>query len=375
MLTDRGLCAHFVQEEPIPLDVSIECRADELLALVGPSGSGKSTILRCLAGLNSPTAGFIRCIDTLWDMEKRINVPTRKRGVGMVFQNYGLFDHMNARENIAIALSSAYSRSRKDQIDLLLEQVNLAGLGERLPSQLSGGQRQRIALARALASEPRMLLLDEPFSAVDLMTRKKLRRELVRVRRNLDIPVVLVTHDLEEALELADKLCILHRGITLTSAPPTEVMQQPKNTEVAKLIGLTNLFIGEIAAHDEEAAITTIHWNDRKLECMLNRKFSIGEQVEWVIPSNRIILHQRVRPSRGQRENPLMGTITDIVTLGDVSNIEFSIDGENCESLSFSVPVHVAERNSLMAKDRIGVSLQTQGIHLMHPIKPPSNSS
>ncbi|MBS1269484.1 MAG: Sulfate/thiosulfate import ATP-binding protein CysA [Gammaproteobacteria bacterium] len=354
------------QQRPVSLDVDFRCGPGELLGLVGPSGSGKTTVLRCIAGLARADAGQVRCGDAvLWYPADGVDLPTRRRDVGIVFQNYALFEHLNARDNITIALPGWSRERRNSRAAELLELVNLSGLEARRPAQLSGGQKQRVALARALARRPRLLLLDEPFSAVDLVTRRKLRKDLARMRKRLEIPIIMVTHDLDEAYELSDTISILYHGKTLFTAAPNAVMRRPSTPEVAHLVGLTNIFTGEVAEHDRARRLTLLRWRDRILECALNESYRPGETVHWLIPPNNVILHQRVRPSRGERENPVAGVVRDLVTLGGSVNIELDIESSSGETLSFSVPVHVAERNSLDMGERIGVSLRAAGIHLM----------
>ena len=208
-----GLSVRLEQRAPIPLDAGLEVAAGELLALVGPSGSGKTTVLRCIAGLHRPAAGHVRCGDAAWfDAAAGIDLPPQARSVGLVFQNYALFPHLSALENVATALGHLPREARGARASALLDRVHLAGLEARRPAELSGGQQQRVAVARALAREPKVLLLDEPFSAVDQVTRRKLQRELAELRRGLAIPMILVTHDLEEAAMLADRLALLHHG-------------------------------------------------------------------------------------------------------------------------------------------------------------------
>jgi molybdate transport system ATP-binding protein len=161
---------------------------------------------------------------------------------------------------------------------------------------------------------------------------------------------------------------VLHRGKTLMAAPPREVMQRPPTSEVARLVGLTNLFKAQLLEHDEDAGISRIKWLDSILECDMNLDFSVGETLEWLIPANKILLHQRVRPSNGERENPLHGTIVEALTLGDFTQIEFRPNASETESLTFRVPIHVIERNNLTSGDPIGVSLRTTGIHLMKSV-------
>jgi molybdate transport system ATP-binding protein len=205
-----GLAVRLRQTRPIPLDVALACAPGELLALVGPSGSGKSTTLRAIAGLHRTKDGLVCCGGRTWlDTGNGIDLPPHRRSVGFVFQSYALFPHMTALGNVTAALGHRPAGERETRGRELLAQVRLAGLEARRPAELSGGQQQRVAVARALAREPSVLLLDEPFSAVDRSTRERLYRELVELRRGLAIPMVLVTHDLEEAALLADRLrCI-----------------------------------------------------------------------------------------------------------------------------------------------------------------------
>ncbi|HRD28287.1 MAG TPA: ATP-binding cassette domain-containing protein, partial [Caulobacter sp.] len=198
---------------PALRDVSFEVRPGEFLALLGPSGSGKTTLLRILAGLERPDAGAIGFAG-----EDLLALPARERRVGMVFQHYALFRHMTVADNIAFGLSvrpratrpAAHEIARR--VSDLLRLVQLEGLERRYPSQLSGGQRQRVALARALAIEPRLLLLDEPFGALDARVRRDLRRWLRRVHDETGVTTLFVTHDQEEALDLADRVAILRSG-------------------------------------------------------------------------------------------------------------------------------------------------------------------
>ncbi len=254
-----GLAVRLSQDGPIPLAVELACEAGEVLALVGPSGSGKSTVLRCIAGVIRAKAGRISVgAETWFDSSARVSLSPRVRSVGFVFQNYALFPHMSAQANVEAALGHVAAPERAGRARALLDRVNLKGLESRRPAELSGGQQQRVAVARALARDPRVLLLDEPFSAVDRSTRQILYRELAMLRRDLAMPVVLVTHDLDEAAMLADRMCILHRGRTLQTAPPHELMMRPANALVARLVDVKNVFRGKVAGHDAAAGVTTL---------------------------------------------------------------------------------------------------------------------
>lgn len=207
---------------PIALKTRFTVDQGELLALVGPSGAGKSTILRMIAGLMTPDAGQVRVAGETWfDAEQKVNRPVHHRKLGMVFQSYALFPQMSALENIRTAGASA------DEARELLKLVRLEGLEARRPSELSGGQQQRVAVARALARQPELLLLDEPFSAVDRATRETLHAEIEALRSYLDMPVILVTHDLEEARKLADRILVVEAGQVLRQGNTDEILSDP----------------------------------------------------------------------------------------------------------------------------------------------------
>ena len=239
----------------------------------------------------------------------------------------------------------------------------MQGLGERYPQQLSGGQQQRVALARALARDPRVLLLDEPFSAVDQQTRRKLVRELVSLRQRFKLPIIHVTHDLNEARRIADRLCIIHRGTTLQSDRPDQVMNHPDNADIASLIGHYNIFRGKVAKHDHDAKITLVEWQRHTLATRYRPEFDPNEETDWVIPADSIILHRRDRPSRGERENPIKGHIDELIPLGENTSVSMST-GQG-QPLYLSVPTHVARRNKLNQGGDIAVSLLSESIHLM----------
>jgi molybdate transport system ATP-binding protein len=364
--TGNGIALKFSQQSPIPLAVDIECRAGELLALVGPSGSGKSTILRTIAGLHRPETGFIQCDEEFWfDHQKNISIPTQNRHIGFVFQDYALFPHLTALQNVVIALGHLERNLREARARELLAQVNLKGLEQRQSDDLSGGQRQRVALARALARDPKVLLLDEPFSAVDQMTRRKLQQELAILRRNIKIPILLVTHDLDEAAMLADRLYVLHKGKTLQNGSPAEILRHPRDALVARLMGHTNIFSAIIEGHYPDQGLTRIAWYGLLLELELNEVFAVGTTVDWIIHPAHIIMHRRGRPSHGERENPVHGVVKELLTLGETSIISLKIKGDNDVFLSFKVSSHSASRNDLKVGVEASVSLLAEGIHLM----------
>jgi sulfate transport system ATP-binding protein len=225
--------------------VSLEVESGELVALLGPSGSGKTTLLRMVAGLEYVDGGAIRFGD-----QDATDIPVRDRGVGFVFQHYALFPHMTVAENVAFGMKvSKVSRSRTEidrRVDDLLKLVRLEGLGGRFPAQISGGQRQRVALARALAVDPKVLLLDEPFGALDANVRRDLRRWLREIHDELGITTLFVTHDQEEALDLADRVVILNEGRIVQQGTPEEVCRVPNSAFVTKFLGDANRLEGRV---------------------------------------------------------------------------------------------------------------------------------
>ncbi|SFN99185.1 sulfate transport system ATP-binding protein [Formivibrio citricus] len=224
-------------------DINLEVKSGELLALLGPSGCGKTTLLRVIAGLETADAGQI-----LFHGSDATNAHVRERQVGFVFQHYALFRHMTVFENVAFGLRVRPKKTRPSEAEIkrrvhqLLELVQLDWLADRYPAQLSGGQRQRIALARALAVEPKVLLLDEPFGALDTQVRKELRRWLRRLHDEVHVTSVFVTHDQEEALEVADRIVVMNKGQVEQIGTPEQVYDQPASPFVYQFLGDVNLF-------------------------------------------------------------------------------------------------------------------------------------
>lgn len=224
-------------------NVSFSVNEGELMALLGPSGGGKTTVLRMIAGLEMPTSG-----DVLINGQRVNDLSVQDRNIGFVFQNYALFKNMSVFKNIAFGLKiKKWKRSDiKDRVAELLKLFGLDGLDKRYPHQLSGGQRQRVAIARALASKPSMLLLDEPFGAVDAKIRQELREWLVTLHHDLNVTTIFVTHDQEEALEVSNRIVIFSRGQLKQVGTPREVYEQPANEFVASFIGVMNVLDTEV---------------------------------------------------------------------------------------------------------------------------------
>jgi sulfate transport system ATP-binding protein len=255
-------------------DVSVAIPEGSLTALLGPSGSGKSTLLRVIAGLEEPDSGQVLIGDE--DVTER---PARTRGVGMVFQHYAAFKHMNVQDNIAFGLEIR-KRPRAEiraRVHELLELVQLEGLAKRYPAQLSGGQRQRMALARALAVEPSVMLLDEPFGALDARVRKELRAWLRRLHDEVHVTTIIVTHDQEEAMEVAGQIVVLNEGRVEQVGSPRELYEQPANEFVMGFVGPVNR-LGDtfVRPHDVELLLEP---EPGSTEAMIERIVHLGFEV------------------------------------------------------------------------------------------------
>src|SRR5437870_13232282 len=255
-------------------DVSVEVRRGSLTALLGPSGSGKSTLLRVVAGLERPDAGSV----TISGLDVT-NRPPQDRGVGFVFQHYAAFKHMTVWDNIAFGLTIR-RRPRtqiKQRVSELLDLVQLSGLAKRYPAQLSGGQRQRMGLARALAVDPKVLLLDEPFGALDAQVRKELRVWLRRLHDETHTTTVIVTHDQEEAMEVAETVAVMNRGRIEQVAGPVELYERPANEFVMEFVGAVNR-LGDafVRPHDIELSLEP---NGTTKEAMVVRLVHLGFEV------------------------------------------------------------------------------------------------
>jgi sulfate transport system ATP-binding protein len=256
-------------------DVSVEVPAGSLTALLGPSGSGKSTLLRVIAGLERPDAGEV------W-LEGRdvTRFAPQRRNVGFVFQHYAAFKHMTVRNNIAFGLKVRRRPKAeiRDRVDELLHLVQLQGLGDRYPSQLSGGQRQRMSLARALAPEPQVLLLDEPFGALDARVRAELREWLIRLHDVIHVTTVFVTHDQEEAMEVADQIAVLNRGQLEQVGTPRELYDEPASEFVMRFIGDANL-VGGVLVRPQDVELLD-EPGDGSVEAMIVRITILGRDAK-----------------------------------------------------------------------------------------------
>ena len=254
-------------------DLNLYIRENEFLTLLGPSGCGKTTTLRILGGFEQPDKGQV-----IFDGCDITNLPPNKRNLNTVFQKYALFTHMNVAENIAFGLKIKNKSKTyiNDKIKYALKLVNLDGYENRTPDSLSGGQQQRIAIARAIVNEPQILLLDEPLGALDLKLRQDMQKELIRLKKELGITFIYVTHDQEEALTMSDKIVVMNQGYIQQIGTPEDIYNEPENAFVADFIGSANLLSG-IMIQDELVSI-----NDVKFACV-DKGFGNNKPVDVVI--------------------------------------------------------------------------------------------
>jgi molybdate transport system ATP-binding protein len=289
-VAEGSLSVSLAQTAPIPLDVAFSCAPGEVLGIFGPSGSGKTTILRTIAGLYAPALALVRVgVETWHDTPARVHVPTYRRAVGFVFQEHALFPHMTALKNVMTALGHRPRAERAARAERLLDLVHLSDRRHRVPSELSGGERQRVALARALAREPLVLLLDEPFAAVDRAVRRRLQDEIDVLRRSLNIPLVLVTHDFQDIVRLATHLLVLSEGRVVSTGPVQEVTSRPDAAWLAEAVGLGAVFEAAVTHVDSVRGLAELTFDGGTLIAP-DQTLAAGTRVRVRVPARDVIL-------------------------------------------------------------------------------------
>ena len=366
----RALDVEVAQMLPMPLAGSLHCGPGELLALVGPSGAGKTSLVRVLAGLMRPERGRIVVGEEVWcDTTRGVHLSPQRRHVGLVFQSYALMPHLNAIANVSLPLLHLPPDARLVQARRWLDHVGLTRDQQmRRPAGLSGGQQQRVAIARALAREPKLMLLDEPFSAVDQMSRQGLYRLLADLRRELFIPIVLVTHDLTEARMLADRLVVMDAGQVLQQGSPASIHNAPRNARVADLVGIHNRFMGQWMGPADAPGEGLLRWTGEGgatlqapiLKVRDKNKLPIGQAVNWVIPSDGIAL---VNPMSTERSDDFSAEVIEARYLGEITLITLSL---------FAIPgahlmlnISGTQRQNLVVGMHVGVRLNLDLVHVM----------
>jgi molybdate transport system ATP-binding protein len=346
-----------------------------LIALFGPSGAGKTLTLQCLSGLLRPDQGRI-VLDgrVFFDSTTGTNLPPQARRLGYVFQGYALFPHLTVEENLAFGLKGLPRRPRAERTASVIERLGLNGLEQRYPRELSGGQQQRVALGRALAPDPDLLLLDEPLSALDIPLRRRLREELGRTLREWGKAAVLVTHDLEEAYQLAERVVVYEGGRVLQAAPKSELLWQPTSAEVARLIGIRNLLRGQVVKATPE--IVQISWRGSMLEAVNSpsRVFlpRPGSELPFFARPEyvRLIRKDRTGPDPVRHMNVMEGEVVGELDQGTTWLLFFRLDtpgapAQGTFDLEIEVPKLVYEILGVGTDRRWQISLHRGSIQVL----------
>jgi len=328
-------------------DVDLAIREDELLTLLGPSGCGKTTTLRMIAGFETPSEGVVRI--TGRDVT---NTPPYNRDTGMVFQQYALFPHMSVADNIAFGLEmqGVPDEEIEQRVTDALEMVRLGGRGDRYPKELSGGQQQRIALARALVIEPSVLLLDEPLSNLDKKLREEMRLEILRLHRELDVSMVYVTHNQEEALTMSDRMAVMNDGHIHQVGSPEEVYQEPADEFVADFIGNANLLSGSVSAVDGDHYTVELDVGER---VRLHRSTAGAVDVAEGAGVTLLFRPERFAVDAGaDADNTIEGEVRETTYLGSRMDYFVRVDGSDLHV----VQQNIAGDRTFDAGDRVTLS-------------------
>lgn len=347
------------------LDVSLST-GEEVLVLFGPSGAGKSLILKMISGLLAPDEGSVVINGvTVFDKGDGINVPIRRRKTGYVFQDYALFPHMTVGENISYGITNIPKDDAAKKVRDILTVMRLSGLEHRYPRELSGGQKQRTALARTLVTGPGILLLDEPFSALDYQVREKLRMDLVNIHGIFPITTVIVTHDLEEAFMLGSRIAVVNNGQIEQMGTREDVFYRPATRNVARFVGTRNIFSGKVnSVEDDTVAILCGGLGAVRA---LRPQFPVreGQEVTFCIRPEEIpvIRADRALDARVQ-DNVIVGEVTSTIGRG-TTHILFVRIGEAGTELKVEVPNFVLRKLGLAAGRTIRVSLKKESIWII----------
>lgn len=308
-------------------NVNLDIQAGEFICLLGPSGCGKSTLLRIIAGLEQPSEGKVYIGD-----RDVTNLPPSRRNFGIMFQSYALFPNLSAFENVAYGLRNKKMKTRdiEEMVNRLFDMIKLSNAKNRLPSEMSGGEQQRVALARALATEPDFLLLDEPLSALDAKVRISLRKEICNIQKELKLTTIMVTHDQDEALTMADRIIVMNKAVVMQSGTPEEIYEKPENQFVADFIGSINFI------------------DDRK-----SKAYGFSQKGETAIRPEKIAI------SREKQESDMRGKITDIEFRGFYDRVSVNVNhiiyGDL--NLAVDVPFQTAKAMEFHVNDNVFIKL------------------
>jgi len=345
---------------------SLEVEEGEFITLLGPSGCGKSTILRMIAGFESPDSGqiFLGDIDVT-------ELPPYRRNVNMVFQDYALFPHMNVRQNVGYGLkvSGVDKQEIRGRVDDALQLVELQDKADNSPGQLSGGQRQRVSLARALVREPRVLLLDEPLSALDANLREAMQVELRHLHQKLGLTFVMVTHDQTEALAMADRIVVMESGRIAQCGSPLELYDQPESPYVARFIGSSSFIRATIESTSGDQYIANIGGNLLRVSGA-TRRFNTGEPVDLCVRPEKIRLVELDTTEADQEANTLVGKVSNLVYHG--ASVRLQVELRDGQFVLVDIPLDSARRHGSLpdVDSHVGLAIRSEDILLFEPARP-----
>lgn len=332
MLNVTGLFTEYVSDKGVVVqaakDVTFEVPKGKLFTLLGPSGCGKTTTLRSIAGLEKPTHGLIEVNGKpVYSSVKGVITPPNKRGFGMVFQSYAIWPHMTVFQNASFPMEVGQKKFTtaeiKERVMRVLESVELAQYHDRDATRLSGGQQQRLALARALVMEPQLLLLDEPLSNLDAKLREKMRFELKKIQRELDITTIYVTHDQSEALALSHEIAVMSAGRIVQRGTPREIYEKPKNNFVADFVGAINFIDATIKDIDAQNQLMVMDSEVGLIQLPIQEAFKVGDTVQVCVrPEN---VHLSDSPPSADNMNRYVGTVDQKIFLGEVLDFQVKI--------------------------------------------------
>ena len=338
-----GVSKSFDGVTRVVADLDLRVRKGEFLTLLGPSGSGKTTCLMMLAGFETPTSGAIRI-----EGQSVHELPPRRRGIGMVFQNYALFPHMTVGANLAFPLEvrGVDAEERRDRVRRALELVRLEGLEGRRPGQLSGGQQQRVAIARALVFEPRLVLMDEPLGALDRRLREELQYEIRRLHQDLDVTMLYVTHDQQEAMVMSDRVAVFRAGRIEQIASPEALYEEPERSFVARFIGENNRLRGEVTAVRDGLCHVAVA--GEAVQALPIAPCRPGDATTLSIRPERV----SIAPRSGLYTNEYEARVEDVTFLGDHLRVRVTA----CGSSDFIVKIpNVVGHGAVLVGDRIRI--------------------
>lgn len=340
-------------------DVSLGIREGEIFCLLGGSGSGKSTLLRMLAGFEEITEGQI-----IVDGDEVAGTPPERLPINMMFQSYALFPHMSVERNVGYGLrrDGVAKAEITERVAEVLELVKLTDFANRKPSQLSGGQRQRVALARCIVKRPKVLLLDEPLGALDKKLRNETQLELMKIQRAMGLTFIVVTHDQEEAMTMADRIGILHLGQMVQVGPPRELYEQPNSLVIADFVGELNRFSGEVKSMEGEEAVVEIESGVR-LKILTPYEQNPGDKVMVTSRPEKLSIFAADSDERAVARNSISGTVTHVGYMGDQTHYHVMIGGD-VEVQVTEQNYHMSAKISIRTGDRVRVDWPARGTTL-----------